>query len=130
MPRQPTGKPRGRPRGPGKLTGPVLRRENARKLAEELAGLSPDEIDVMSPLDAQLRMMRGAWRIGDFLTVERLARDAGPYIHARLSSTQLDANISLFDKLGREQQRALVEALAAIPEDADPVASGIGATVN
>ena len=97
--RNPVGRPKGYPRTGGKQAGTpnkkVLqlfkKRENA--FLKAAAHLTKEEVDAMSPLDIILRTMRICLKVGDWRTASTYAKEAAPYVHARLTNTTLDANV-------------------------------------
>jgi hypothetical protein len=121
---KPTGRPPGRPPGRRNKKNDPHNKVIADARAKFMAGLTIDEIDVLTPLDIMLRIMRTAWRENDLVTVKEMAKEAAPYVHAKLSSTKVDANVSLFDRIPINQQRALVEALAALSQDEGDAEAG------
>jgi hypothetical protein len=64
------------------------RRTAARKMAAAAAETG------LTPLEIMLTAMRELWAAGDKLGACAVAKDAAPYMHPRLSSVALDANVT------------------------------------
>ena len=83
----------GRQKGTGNKA--VAARQAALEDAERRAteGMSPDEIKLLSPLDVMLLAMRTAVQEGKLSSALVAAKEAAPYIHAKLTSTTIDATV-------------------------------------
>ncbi len=86
-------RPRGLPKSGGRKPGSRNMDKRAREqaivrtiLAERL---TPDELEQLSPLAVLLRLMRTAYQDDDRSGALAAAQAAAPYVHARLSSTEI-----------------------------------------
>lgn len=79
--------PGGRQPGAGRPVG-ARSRQTIEREQRTKAYQSQAETDGLLPLDVMLEGMRNAYRRGDIEAAEVFARDAAPYIHARLASTE------------------------------------------
>jgi hypothetical protein len=95
IPHVATGRPRGRPKGSKNKT--TVDRETALAEAAKLASgkLTEARIKKMSPIAVILYAMQEALRAGAIKSAAAFAVQAAPYVHARLSSSQVDGSFTL-----------------------------------
>jgi hypothetical protein len=90
--------PRGGPRpNAGRKSGSRDRIAQAQTIVEqhaaEIGDVVPDHIARMSPLQIMLRAMSLAAAENKWPQAAALAKEAAPYVHARLSSVEMNANV-------------------------------------
>ena len=107
--------PRGGARpGAGRKPGECEKTKRRKALADAAAQAG------ITPLELMLEAMRRSWAAGDVDKAHQFARDAAPYLHPRLTATQVSGKdggpIQTEHKtpaLTPEERRAKAQALAA-----------------
>lgn len=87
-------------------TSPKVGRGGARKGAGRKVGSSTKKTreiaekalaEGISPLEVMLEAMRSFHGIGDMEKAASIAKDAAPYMHPRLSSVEMNANVTMHE---------------------------------
>lgn len=81
------GKREGAGRKPGAIT------QKTREIAEKAA------VAGITPLDVMLEAMRGAYDAGDLKEAASFAKDAAPYVHAKLANVQADVDLAVTGRI-------------------------------
>lgn len=97
----------------------TLKRE--KRLAEALQAatdaIGDEAIRLMSPKDVMLFVMRLAAQQGWWFKAAEIAKEAAPYIHPKLTSTTLDANVRrAVTDFNDDELEALARANIMIPQ--------------
>lgn len=79
-------------RTPGARDSATLKREKAitEAMAAATAAIGNDKIQLMSPMDVMLYVMRLAAAQGWWFKSAEIAKEVAPYLHAKLASTVID----------------------------------------
>lgn len=114
------GRPKGTPKTGGRVAGvrnkTTRLREQAMVRALVESALTPEQIAELTPLDVLLRIMRSAYQAGDVAAAQAAAMAAAPYVHAKLSSSDVritDTNAAKSDEQVDAEIAAIHAKLAA-----------------
>ena len=97
---------KGRAKTGGRQKGTPDKKDVAREQltahALQVAGLSPLEIDALTPLAVMRLVMTARWRAGDHAGALLAAEAAAPYVHPRLAAADIRV-ISTADRMSDEE---------------------------
>jgi hypothetical protein len=101
--------PKGHPRYGGRAKGALNRKDRLHQQALAAAiiaaALTPEQLAELSPLEVMRAIMRHRFGAGDYDGALAAAREAAPYVHAKLSSAEVKVSATVTasdDELARE----------------------------
>lgn len=106
--------PKGHPRYGGRTRGTLNHatrlRQQALANATIAAALTPEQITELTPLEVMRAIMRNRFHAGDYDGALAAAKEAAPYVHAKLSSS----DVRLTGELTTKTDAELVAEIAAL----------------
>ena len=106
----------------GKRSGAGRKAGSANRKTREIADQAAAE--GITPLEVMLTSMRKLYAAEELTAACSIAKDAAPYMHPRLNTTTLDANVSLLGSLTLDDKRALLAALATFASGEEGAGTG------